>query len=1259
MPVKQSPVSPAAPAAPSAKVPVPGAQPVTAPAGTPPPAPPLGPLARFLAQRPELQSAIRPDGAFGHVLVTGVGGSAKAAVAAAACLLQHPPRSCILVAENAYDGEQMFSDLSQFLPGQQVLFFAPAELWPHEEMVESIDLSSQRLEVLARLAASEAVVVVAPVEALLRRVPAPRRFTAHAVRLAPGQAVDREELANRLVAMGYRRSDLVEARGQFRLQGEIFDVFVPWHDYPARVEFFDEEIDRLSYFDPDSQRSLGGLPEITVYPAQEFVATPGELRQSAPVVERLLQEAAERLRRAGNGREAARLLEKGREHTGFLAEGAAFPGVAQYLPQIVQTAGEDLATLFDYAPQALVILDEAARLREAARRQAQEIGQEYSRLLEKGQVLPEGQENFASWERLLDAMRAHPALSLSLLPKRLPGWPPQRQVDLGGKALDLYHGRVERLAIDLSRRRRQDTRIVLALSDRERCRRMQSLLLDHGLEAALATGGGGGLDRLPDAGAMVLAAAPLSSGFDLPEAGLLVLTDYEVYGRERRRRRAYKTLDKAGRIASFNDLHLGDYVVHVNHGIGQYRGTETLEIDGVHRDYLVVEYAGGDRLYVPTDQIDLLQKYVGVEGIPPRLHKLGGSEWSRVKARVKESLQDMAEKLLKLYAQREHLPGHAFGPDTPWQREFEESFPYPETPDQLRAVEEIKRDMEAPRPMDRLLCGDVGYGKTEVALRAAFKAVMDGKQVAMLVPTTLLAQQHYNTFRERLEGFPVTVGVLSRFQTAREMAEIKEKLATGSLDIVIGTHRLLQKDVQFKNLGLVIIDEEQRFGVAQKERLKELRTSVDVLTLTATPIPRTLHMSLVQVRDMSVIETPPEDRFPVRTYVLEYDPEVIRAALQRELGRHGQVYFVYNQVRDIDRMAGEVQRLVPGARVGVAHGQMDENELEEVMMRFYQGELDILVCSTIIESGLDIPNVNTLVVYDADRLGLAQLYQLRGRVGRSNRVAYAYFTYRKEKVLQEEAERRLQAIQEFTELGSGFKVAMRDLEIRGAGNILGPQQHGFIAAVGFELYTRLLRDAVAALRGESKPTLPPPALDLNVEAYLPEEYIRDGRQKVEMYKKIAAAEEPGQIDEIEDEMLDRFGDLPPAAANLLTVARAKLAGRRLGVAQVGQEGETLVIRFHPGVQLHPQALAEAISRSKGQLTVYAGEAPVLRILPPKGRGRGATTGMPTTGVPTAPAAARKAPPVPQQALAVLETVFRILDAAGKEPQARLSQGAVE
>lgn len=727
-------------------------------------------------------------------------------------------------------------------------------------------------------------------------------------------------------------------------------------------------------------------------------------------------------------------------------------------------------------------------------------------------------------------------------------------MNIACKPMQSFHGQMHVLKAEIERWKKGRFTVVFLGADKNRAEKIQSVLEDYEIEAAYVAE-----DLIP--GHIQVAEGNLNTGFELPMCKLAVITEEELFNKKAKKKTRRQKLSNAERIKNYSELNVGDYVVHVNHGIGKYLGIVTLEINGVHKDYLHIKYQGSDKLYVPVDQIDLVQKYVGSEGKEPKLYKLGGSEWKRVKRKVQSSIQDIADDLVKLYAEREASKGFAFSPDGDMQREFEAAFPYKETEDQLRSIQEIKRDMEKEKPMDRLLCGDVGYGKTEVAIRAAFKAMMDGKQVAMLVPTTILAQQHFETVTERFHGYPIKVGLLSRFRTRKEQNETIKGLRNGTIDMVIGTHRLLSKDIQFHDLGLLIIDEEQRFGVSHKEKIKKLKTNVDVLTLTATPIPRTLHMSMVGVRDLSVIETPPENRFPVQTYVLEYNDQMVREAIERELARDGQVYFLYNRIEDIERKAEEIARLVPDARVAYAHGRMTESQLESVIFGFLEGEYDVLVTTTIIETGVDIPNVNTLIVNDADRMGLSQLYQLRGRVGRSNRVAYAYFTYRKDKVLAEASEKRLQAIKEFTELGSGFKIAMRDLSIRGAGNLLGAQQHGFIDSVGFDLYSQMLKEAIEARKGADgeEEKLPPFEVELEIDAYIPDAYIKDGYQKIEMYKRFRGIETLEDIEELKVEMIDRFGDYPQQVSDLFTIAEMKVYAKEAMLSSIKQNKQLITI----------------------------------------------------------------------------------------------------
>jgi len=835
------------------------------------------------------------------------------------------------------------------------------------------------------------------------------------------------------------------------------------------------------------------------------------------------------------------------------------PVAQALLTPVIERAGT--ATVLDYLPPAsFLVLDEPDELQRQARTLMEHAA--------PGTLL--------AWDDLLHRTRDIIRVSLSALHA---GDPAATEVTMRFAGVEAFGGQMKLFARALEQWQTEARRIVVATTQAQR---MREILTDHGL-GALVTGD---LEQLPEPGQVAVINAPLSRGFQLDAAALVVVSDSEIVGWRRRRRKL--RFREGVRLYSWTDLSPGDLVVHVHHGISIYRGMVRLLLQSAERDYLQLEYAQGDRLYVPTDQINLVQRYIGVEGQQPKIHRLGGAEWEREKKRVKEATQQMARELLQLYATRERVPGHAFAPDTPWQQELEATFEFEETPDQWLAIQDVKRDMETPKPMDRLIAGDVGYGKTEVALRASFKAVMDGRQVAVLVPTTILAQQHYNVFLKRLAAYPVKVEVLSRFRSRAEQRRVIDGIAAGTVDIAIGTHRVLQKDVRFKNLGLVIIDEEQRFGVKHKEQLKQLRASVDVLTLTATPIPRTLHMSLVGLRDMSVMETPPDARLSILTEIRPYAPDLVREAILRELDRGGQVYVVHNRVETIERAARRIRSAVPEATVEVAHGQMPEERLEQVMMDFLGGRSNVLVCTTIVEIGLDIPRVNTILVEDAHLMGLSQLYQLRGRVGRSDRQAFCYLLYPKGAGLTEEAQQRLQAMQEFVELGSGFKLAMRDLEIRGAGNLLGPEQHGHLAAVGFELYSRLLDEAIRELRGQMVEEAPDATIDLGVDAYLPEAYIPDEGQRMAMYRKMAAVRTPDEAGAVADEIADRYGPPPSPAANLLQIVRLRALAREAGVAAIAREQDRIAIRSAAGWALPRDDEAALLGQFRGRLAVAGG-----------------------------------------------------------------------
>lgn len=823
---------------------------------------------------------------------------------------------------------------------------------------------------------------------------------------------------------------------------------------------------------------------------------------------------------------------------------------ADILPLSEVEYKEKQTVFLSYLPEnAVVIFDEATRIRE-----------------QMGKVIkenPELKKNTFNWSDLVVVAKKYNVLYLSLMLQKIPYTEPEEIISITAKGVAPFHGQMDMVVTELKNWQERNFSIIIFMSNREKAISMQHSLVEEGIHATFAED----VDHLI-VGTTTVTVGILSSGFELPHAHFVVCTEKDIIGRQKKKPRP--RVAKGQQIAYFRDIKIGDYVVHVNHGIGKYVGVETLVVGNVHKDYLHIRYAGEDKLYVPTDQVQLLQKYIGAEGEAPRLSKMGGSEWIKAKGKAEKAVADMAKELLEVYAQRQIVSGFAFGADTTWQTEFEDAFPFEETPDQLTTIAEIKADMEQPRPMDRLLCGDVGFGKTEVAIRAAFKAVMSGKQVAVLVPTTVLAQQHYQTFSARFEGTGLVVDVMSRFRSAKEQRTTVAGVTAGRVDILIGTHRILQSDVIFKDIGLLIVDEEQRFGVKQKEKLKKWCAGIDILTLSATPIPRTLHMSLVGARDMSIIETPPEERFPVQSYVVEYEEEIIRDAIKRELKRGGQVYFVYNRVQTIDKIYKRLSEMLPDAKIRVAHGQMPEELLERAMLDFYEGHDDVLLCTSIIENGLDVPNANTIIVYDADRFGLSQLYQMRGRVGRSHRMAFAYFTYRQDKVLTEVAEKRLQAIKEFAELGAGFKIAMRDLEIRGAGNILGAQQHGNIVSVGFEMYCRLLEEAVQQLKTGQKVEVPAePVLEFNIDAYISGDYITDAMHKIEIYQRIAASRNQQHIADLLDELIDRFGEPPTCVLNLLEVVKIKNLARTIGIRSVIQHPNYIEVMFTDRPNVEP------------------------------------------------------------------------------------------
>ncbi len=1074
----------------------------------------------------------------------------------------------------------------------------------------SRETAFQRLSILQRARRGEIKVLCVSAEGLLTRMMSPAAYEENAVCLRPGSKMEPAGLVARLVKMGYERVDMVEGRGQCALRGDIVDAFSPAENGATRIEFWDDEVDSIRFFDPISQRSLDDLDEAVFYPAVEWLLPVS----AAASIRALVQAQMNRLPNQFLSSDLPPLPEDEEEPE----EKAAFPvparqvydtGVARLMrdaaqleaglqpPNLSLWAGAldvPCAWLWEYLKDPVLVLEEPERIKARCQDRLAGFQEDFKLTLERQEAVPEQGRLLRTWEETAQAMKERPLHLLMEFLRGMAEIKPTRVARFAGLNAPKYVSRFKDLGGDLAAWKKEGYLVLLMAGGEARSHRLQTALTEMNVPVPVWEEG-----VRAGAGEAVIWPQTFSHGFTLPDCRFAVIADSDLFGAGYRRTR--KRQSAGERIEAFTDLKEGDYVVHEAHGVGIFKGTVRLQSEGTYRDYLLIQYQGSDKLYVPTDQFDRVQKYIGGQDNPPPLNSLSGNDWEKKKNKVKAGLKKLAFDLVKLYADRQSTPGHAFGPDTPWQREFEDAFPYELTPDQNKAVEDIRRDMEAPSNMDRLVCGDVGYGKTEVALRAAMKAVMDGKQVALLAPTTILAQQHYYTMLKRFSRFPVEIDVLSRFRGPKLQKETLRKTAEGKVDILVGTHRLLSKDVRFKDLGLLIVDEEQRFGVAHKESIKNMKNQVDVLTLSATPIPRTLHMSMVGVRDMSLLQTPPEERYPVQTYVLDYNDAVIRDAIVRELNRQGQVYFLYNHVRHIDEFAARLRALVPEARIAVAHGQMKESLLEDVMLDFYEGRFDVLLCSTIIENGLDVPTANTIIIFDADHFGLSQLYQLRGRVGRSTRVAYAYFTVRPDKMLSETAQKRLAAIREFTEFGSGFRIAMRDLEIRGAGNIFGPEQSGQVAQVGYDMYCRLIEEAVREARGAQGEKLPyqtETRVELRVDAYLPAEYVRGDAQRIEIFKRIAMIKTREIREDVIEEMIDRFGDVPECVMNLIDIAHLRGICGRLGVNRVTWTANTLVCRLDSNAQLDPARLYEALEKADKRLLLSASREPAILLRDP-------------------------------------------------------------
>ncbi|GAX04520.1 transcription-repair coupling factor [Secundilactobacillus pentosiphilus] len=1090
-------------------------------------------LADFFANMPQYRQIVSGFDQQDRELLTGIAGSARALLIQT--LLQKEQRPMIFVTDTIYHADQLTDELSGQLTDDQLYEFPVEELLAAEIATSSPDFQSQRIEALSALAQGKPAVIVTSVSGLRRQLPDPKLFSQAQISLKADGEVDLEDLAARLQRMGYTRQKLVDAPGDFAIRGSIIDIYPLDTEYPVRVDLFDTEIDSLRYFDASTQRSVRNIDAVTIHPVTDMLITPEQRQSAADVLNKKLTKELKKMS-ADDGKNLSNSITP-------LIESLTKGDVSAEL-RLFANDFFGKTNLLDYlGDSGLLLIDDYPRLRDTNKQLETDEANWTVDKLSAHQIFSDQQFGL----HFQDVLKQdhHAEIFFALFQKGMGNMRFDQLIEIKTRAMQQFFGQMPLLKQEIKRWQTTKQTVVMMMANEERLNKVSQTLDDFNINAVMTKAS----DIQP--GVVQIIPAASQTGFELPDAKLVVITEAEMFKQVTKHHRRRQTMQNAERLKSYTDLKPGDYVVHVNHGIGRFEGMQTLEVDGVHQDYMTIAYQSDAKLFIPVTQLNLIQKYVSSEDKKPHINKLGGSDWAKTKKKVAAKIEDIADDLIELYAKRDSEKGYAFPRDDTYQEEFDNEFPYSETPDQLRSIEEIKHDMEKPKPMDRLLVGDVGYGKTEVALRAAFKAIEAGKQVAFLVPTTILAQQHYDTMTNRFEGFPVNVAILSRFQTTKEVHQIIHGLEDGSVDIVVGTHRLLSKDVKFKDLGLLLVDEEQRFGVKHKEKLKQMKSQVDVLTLTATPIPRTLHMSMLGVRDLSVIETPPANRFPIQTYVMEQNAGAIQDGIRREMQRGGQVFYLHNRVGDIEETVSQIKALVPDAEVAYIHGQMTEAQLEGILYDFIRGEYDVLVTTTIIETGMDIPNANTLFVEDADHMGLSQLYQLRGRIGRSNRVAYAYFMYQANKVLTEVSEKRLEAIKDFTELGSGFKIAMRDLSIRGAGNLLGKQQSGFIDSVGYDLYTQMLTDAVSKKQGKTAKPKTDTTVELGLEAYLPDTYIADQQQKIEMYKRIRQIEGPDDITEVQNDLIDRFGEYPDEVTNLLAISQVKI-----------QADEALIEKIH-------------------------------------------------------------------------------------------------
>ena len=1083
----------------------------------------------------------------------------------------------LVITHNEVRAKELVEDLKLY--DHDVMYYPAKDFIFYSADVHGQAIVKERLKVIKRLLEKEPLTVVTTLDGGMDYCLPFERYQENRIHVAEEEILDLEEFKKNLVAIGYENTGQVQKEGEFSVRGGIIDVFPLTEECPYRIELWGDEVDGIRRIDVESQRSVETVSEIEIYPATEIFLEEDRILEGMHRMEEEMQTCVRRFEEEGKKEEASRLRQS---VANFRETYEVYHGLVN-LESYVSYFTKNVSSFFDYfkGEDVCVYLDEPARCIEKGEAVEYEFRESMVSRLEKGYILPGQMEVLFSLPVLLKKLSELPLLLMTALDMKVKEFNVRHKYNFQIQAAPSYNNNFSLLAKDILRLKKNGYRVLVLSASGTRAERLCQDLQDYEIPAFYSRD----LSHELLPGEVMIGKGTLRKGFEYPNLRFVVMTEGDIFGGVKKKRKKRVKRYEGAAIHSFNDLKIGDYVVHENHGLGIYEGIEKIEVDHITKDYLKVAYAGGSNLYIPATSLEVLQKYAGSDAAKvPKLNKLNSPEWKKTKTRVKGAVKEIAQELVDLYAKRQAKQGHAFEKDTVWQREFEEVFPYEETEDQLHAIEDTKKDMESIKAMDRLICGDVGYGKTEIAIRAAFKAVMDGKQVAVLVPTTILAGQHYNTFVQRMRHYSVEVGMLSRLRTPKENRETVEKLRKGAIDIVIGTHRLLAKDVVYKDLGLLIVDEEQRFGVTHKEKLKQLKNDIDVLTLTATPIPRTLHMSLVGIRDMSVLEEPPVDRMPIQTFVMEKNDEIVREAILRELGRGGQVYYVYNRVANMDIIAGEVQKLVPEAIVAYAHGQMNERELERTMFAFVNGEIDVLVSTTIVETGLDIPNVNTIIIDEADKLGLSQLYQLRGRVGRSNRTAYAFLMYKRDKMLKEVAEKRLAAIKEFTELGSGFKISMRDLEIRGAGNLLGARQHGHMEAVGYDLYCKMLNEAVKRLKGEKVENDEfETNIDLKMDAFIPADYIPNEFQKLDVYKRIAEIETEPERDDMVDELIDRFGEPPQSVCNLLEIALLKAKAHDAYITAIVEKANQIRITMFPQAKVATAKIPDLLAVYQGKL----------------------------------------------------------------------------